>query len=72
MVVLTFSTTVFTTKSIIAVTMNYTTFDITNEKMFKMTKGRSPKKKVATYFLTMAANQRCEWRTSLSLRVFSV
>ena len=72
MVVLTFSTTVFTTKSIIAVTMNYTTFDITNEKMFKMTKGRSPKKKVATYFLTMAATQRCGWRTSLSLRVFSV
>ena len=40
MVVLTFSTTVFTTKSTMAVTMNYTTFHITNEKMFKMAKGR--------------------------------
>ena len=54
-----------------AVTMNYTTFHITNEKMFKMAKGRIRQTEELTYFLTMAATQRCERRTSLSLRVFS-
>ena len=52
--------------------MNYTTFDITNGKMFKMTKGRKWIAEELTCFLTMAANQRCERRTSLSLRFFSV
>ena len=54
-----------------AVTMNYTTFHITNEKMFKMAKGRIRQTEELTYFLTMAATQRCEWKTSLSLRFFS-
>ena len=57
MKVLTFLRTVFTTKSIIAVTMRYTTFDITNEKMFKMTKGNNWIGKILT---------RCD-----SLRLFS-
>ena len=69
--VLTFRRTIITTKSIMAVTMSYTTFDETTGNISKMAKGIKWSAKVCTHFSTTAAPCAFDPRTSLSLRFFS-
>ena len=69
--VLTFRRTIITTKSIMAVTMSYTTFDETTGNISKMAKGIKWSAKVCTHFSTTATTCAFHPRTSLSLRFFS-